>query len=205
MTDHLVPDATLGERVRSAAATAGATLVVGLGATFVVGVGLFVFGLVTKQDILTTGTGVGAGGPGQFGPDNAQSWHAIAANSPTWVAPVSLSLVLLIAWLGSCRVGRGTPGDGVMSLTVRSTDGGPVARWRHMLRTAMPMALFVAGLALGSVWVGVVLAALPWLAAFVRRDRRTAYDLVCGVRVATNAPVKGDFEWKVDTPSPRSP
>jgi hypothetical protein len=70
-----------------------------------------------------------------------------------------------------------------------------------MLRTAMPLALFVAGLTLGSVWVGVVLAALPWLTAFARSDRRTAYDLVAGVRIGTNAPVKGDFEWKVDSSS----
>ncbi len=199
MSDQLLPDATRGERVRSAAATVGATLVVGIGATLVVGIGLFVYGVVTKQDILTTGTAVGFGSPGQYGPDRAQSWHGIAANSPTWVAPVSLGLVLLIAWLGSCRFGHGTPGDGFMSLTVRTTHGAPVPRWRNMLRTAMPLALFVAGLALGSVWVGVVLAALPWLTAFVRSDRRTVYDLVSGVRVGTNAPVKGDFEWKVDT------
>jgi hypothetical protein len=204
MSDQLLPDATRGERVRSAAATAGASLVVGIGATLVVGIGLFVVGLVTKQDILTTGTAVGAGTPGQFGPDNARSWHVLAANSPTWVAPVSFSLVLLIAWLGSCRFGHGTPGDGFMSLTVRTTDGAPVPRWRNMLRTALPFGLFVVGLVLSGVWVGAGLAALPWLTAFVRSDRRTGYDLVSGVRVGTNAPVKGDFEWKVDTSTPRS-
>jgi hypothetical protein len=204
MSDQLLPDATRGERIRSAAATVGATLVVGIGATLVVGIGLFVYGVVTKQDVLTTGVGVGSGTPRPFGPDNASTWRAISALGPTWVAPVSLGLVLLIAWLGSCRFGRGTPGDGFMSLTVRTTDGDAVPRWRNMLRTAMPLALFVAGLALGSVWVGAVLAALPWLTAFVRSDRRTAYDLVSGVRVGTNAPVKGDFEWKVDRPAPRS-
>jgi hypothetical protein len=201
MSDQLLPDATRGERVRSAAATVGATIVVGIGATLVVGIGLFVYGVVTKQDVLTTGMGFGSGTPGAFGPDNASTWHAISAIGPTWVAPVSLGLVVLIAWLGSCRFGHGTPGDGVMSLTVRTTDGATVPRWRNMLRTALPFALFVAGVALGSVWLGAVLAVLPWLTAFARSDRRTAYDLVSGVRVGTNAPVKGDFEWKVDSSS----
>jgi hypothetical protein len=204
MSDQLLPDATRGERVRSAAATVGATIVVGIGATLVVGIGLFVYGVVTKQDVLTTGIGVTSGTPGPFGPANASTWRAISAIGPTWVAPVSLGLVGLIAWLGSCRFGKGTPGDGFMSLTVRTTDGAPVPRWRNMLRTALPFGLFVVGLVLSGVWVGAGLAALPWLTAFVRSDRRTGYDLVSGVRVGTNAPVKGDFEWKVDTSTPRS-
>jgi hypothetical protein len=92
-----------------------------------------------------------------------------------------------------------------MSLSARTTDGGAVARWRNMLRTALPMTLFVVGLAIGSIWLGAVLAAVPWLTAFVRSDRRTAYDLLAGVRVGTNAPVKGDFEWKVGSPSRPAP
>jgi hypothetical protein len=201
MSAQLLPDATRGERVKSAAATVGATLVVALGATFVVGIGLFVYGVVTKQDVLTTGLGVSSSTPGAFGRDNASTWRAISAIGPSWVAPVSLGLVGVIAWLGSCRMGRGTPGDGFMSLTARTTDGGAVPRWRTMLRTAMPLALFVIGVAVGSIWLGALLAALPWLTAFVRSDRRTAYDLLAGVRVGTNAPVKGDFEWKVSSPS----
>jgi hypothetical protein len=97
MSAQLLPDATRGERVRSAAVTIGATLVVGIGATLVVGIGLFVYGVVSKQDILSTGITVASGSPGQFGPDNGGSWHAISANSPAWVAPVSFGLVLLIS------------------------------------------------------------------------------------------------------------
>jgi hypothetical protein len=192
-----LPDATRSERVRSAAATLGATFIVGIGATLVVGIGLFVYGVITRTDILTTGTAVSAGTPGAFGGTQSSSWRGIAANSPTWVAPVSLTLVLLVCWLGSCRIGRGTPGDAVMSLTATTLDGGPVPRWRSMLRTGLPMLLFVLGLQIGSAWWGLLLAALPWALALVRSDHRTAYDLAAGVRVGTNAPVKGDFEWKV--------
>jgi hypothetical protein len=188
-------DATRSERVRSALATAGATAVLAVAAAFVVGLVLFVWGLVTG-DPLARALPV-ATAPGSFGPDYQSFWREMAGAGPAWVGPVSLLLVLVIAWLGSCRIGRGTPGDAIMSLTAHDADGRRPARWRAMLRTGMPLALLGVGVALGSVWLGLALATVPWLPALVRADRRSAYDLASGIRVATTAPVKGDFEWKV--------
>ena len=192
-----LPDATRGERIRSAAATVLATGVVFVTATLLVGLAMFVWALLSHDPVLNEVSG--ANTRGGLGAPFRTYWQSSTADGPGWVGPLVLGLVLLVTWLGSARIGRGTPGDAFMSLSARTVDGEPLPRWRNLLRTGVPLALFVMVTALGSVGLGIVVVALGWAPALVRSNRRTAYDLLAGVRVGTNAPVKGDFEWKVGT------
>jgi hypothetical protein len=191
-------DAGVRERVESAAVTSGVTIALFLGATLVVGMAIFLVGLLMGHGGLGGLLGGEVNGPGVFGANNAEGWRtAAAADDRPWVVPVSLGATLLITWLGSCRFGRGTPGDAFMGLTALTVDGEPAPRWRTMLRTGGPLLVLGAGVAAHSVWSGIAVVAALWLPALVRRDHRTTFDLVAGLRVATNAPVKGDYEWRV--------
>jgi hypothetical protein len=194
MSTTSLPRATRGERVRSAAATVGAAVLLALGATLVVGIVLFVWGLVVRDPAVQSLQL--AASDGAFGRQYQDYWESVARTGPGWVGPVSITVILLAVWLGSCRFGRGTPGDAVMSLTAQTTDGDTLPRWRTMLRTGLPLALFGIAVLLGSVWLGILVVAALWSPALVRSDRRTAFDLVAGVRVGTNDPVKGDFEFR---------
>ena len=190
-----LPDATRSERIRSAVATVLATGVVFVVATLLVGLAMFVWALLSHDPVLNDVAG--ANTRGGLGAPFRTYWQS--STGPGWVGQAVLGVVLLVTWLGSARIGLGTPGDAFMSLSARTVDGGPVPRWRNLLRTAVPLVLFAVGVALGSVGIGILLVAAAWAPALVRSDRRTAYDLLAGVRVGTNAPVKGDFEWKVGT------
>jgi hypothetical protein len=192
-----LPDATRGERIRSAGATVLATAVVFVVATLLVGLVLFVWALLSHDPVLNEISA--ANTRGGLGAPFRTYWSSSTSAGPAWLGPAVLGAVLIVTWLGSARMGLGTPGDAVMSLSARTVDGAPLPRWRNLLRTGVPLALFALGVALGSVWIGVALVAAGWAPALVRADRRTAYDLLAGVRVGTNAPVKGDFEWKVGT------
>jgi hypothetical protein len=190
-----LPDATRGERIRSAAATVLATAVVFVAATLVVGLAMFVWALLSHDPVLNDVSA--ANTTGGLGAPYRTFWTT--STGPGWVGPAVLVLVLLVTWLGSARIGRGTPGDAFMSLSARTVAGEPLPRWRNLLRTGVPLALFSIVTALGSFGLGIVVVALGWAPALVRSDRRTAYDLLSGVRVGTNAPVKGDYAWKVGT------
>ena len=191
-------DAGARERIQSAGVTAGVTVALFIGSTLVVGMAIFLIGLLTGHGGLGGLLGGEVNGPGVFGASNAEGWRtAAAADDRPWVVPVSLGATLLITWLGSCRLGVGTPGDAFMGLTALTVDGEPAPRWRTMLRTGLPLLVLGAGVAAHSVWSGIAVVAVLWLPALLRADHRTAFDLVAGLRVATNAPVKGDYSWRV--------
>jgi hypothetical protein len=100
-----------------------------------------------------------------------------------------------VAWLGSCRLGVGTPRDAVMALQARDDSGERVGRSRNLARTAMPVAVVGVGVLAGHPAVGLGLAAVLWAPALVRRDRRTAYDLVAGVVPHSTEPQKTSHGW----------
>ncbi len=191
-----LPVASLSERVRSGAATVVATVIVAIGATLVVGLLLFGVVLATGQRLAASGAPSPLDGGGLAGPLSGSAWSSLADATPGWLAPVSFLLVLVTTWLASCRIGRGTPGDAVMSLTTQTPSGETPPRWRTMLRTGVPLGILGVASLSHQFWIGVLVVAALWAPAFVRTDRRTAFDLVAGVRTGTNAPAKGDYAWR---------
>jgi hypothetical protein len=106
-----------------------------------------------------------------------------------WVA------VVLVVWLASCRVGRGTPGDAVMTLRAWTVDGALAGRGRTMLRTGVPVTLYaLIALLAGHVYALALLAVL-WAPALVRADRRTAVDLLVGVVPRSLRAAKTGRSW----------
>ena len=92
-----------------------------------------------------------------------------------------LVVVLLVLWPASCRFGLGTPGDAVASLRVLSVDHGYAAAWRVWARSGIYLAVFGVGVLLERPAGGALVAVLLWAVALVRRDRRSAVDLLVGL------------------------
>jgi hypothetical protein len=149
-----------GEMLASAAITLGACLLVGVSATLLVGsVGVFVdIALTDKTAAASTPTGL-----------------------PVAAVDVLVTLVLATVWTAACRLGLGSPGDGVMDLKAFSIDGRPARRRQHWVRAGLPLGAFgVLGL-LGLPAAGAALVTLAWAVCLVRSDRRSAVDLLIGV------------------------
>jgi hypothetical protein len=148
------------ELLLSAAVTIGAVILVGLVAVVVAGsVAVFVdIAMTDRSADYQTQTGL-----------------------PIEVFRVLLVLVLLVIWPATCRFGLGTPGDAVASLRVLSTDGGYAARWRVWARSGIYLAVFGACTLVERAGLGALLVLLLWAVALVRRDRRSAVDLLLGL------------------------
>jgi hypothetical protein len=149
-----------GELVLSAAVTIGAVVLVGLVAVVAAGsVAVFVdIAMTDRSADYQTQTGL-----------------------PLEVFRVLLVLVLLVIWPASCRFGLGTPGDAVASLRVLSTDGGYAARWRIWARSGVYLAVFGACTLVERPGLGALVVLLLWGVALLRRDRRSAVDLLVGL------------------------
>lgn len=148
------------ELVLSAAVTLGAVVLVGLVAVVAAGsVAVFVdIAMTDRSADYQTQTGL-----------------------PIEVFRVLLVLVLLVIWPASCRLGHGTPGDAVESLRVLATDGGYADRWRIWARSGIYLAVFGACTLVERPGLGALLVVLLWGVALVRRDRRSAVDLLIGL------------------------
>lgn len=144
----------------SAAMTIGAVILVGLVAVVAVG------SVVVFVDIAMT--------------DRSADYQT-ATGLPEQVFRVLLVVVLLVLWPASCRFGLGTPGDAVASLRVLSVDHGYAASWRVWARSGIYLAVFGAGVLLERPAGGALAAVLLWAVALVRRDRRSAVDLLVGL------------------------
>jgi hypothetical protein len=144
----------------SAAMTVGAVILVGLVAVVVAGsVAVFVdIAMTDRSADYQTQTGL-----------------------PEQVFRVLLVVVLLVVWPAACRLGRGTPGDAFTALRVLSTDHGYAATWRVWMRSGLYLAVFGAGVLLERPAVGALVCLLLWAVALVRRDRRSAVDLLVGL------------------------
>jgi len=106
-----------------------------------------------------------------------------------------LALVSILVWLTTCRLGRGTPGDAVMGILARDTEGRFVGRGRAMARTAVPVAILAVGISRGLTGIAVLLVLALWVPALVRHDRRTAFDLLAGVVPQSTEPDKTSTGW----------
>lgn len=148
------------ELLLSAVMTIGAVILVGL--VVVVAVG----SVVVFVDIAMT--------------DRTADYQT-ATGVPEQVFRVLLVVVLLVLWPASCRFGLGTPGDAVASLRVLSTDHGYADTWRVWARSGVYLAVFGAGVLLERPAGGALVVALLWAVALVRRDRRSAVDLLVGL------------------------
>lgn len=182
---------TLRERASSTAITVLACALVGVVATLLLGLVVWlvqiVFGVqVPLEGAIAPGTDIGFG----IRPVNTPPTEAMTFFSRLlWVA------VVLVVWLASCRVGRGTPGDAVMTLRAWTVDGALAGRGRTMLRTGVPVALYaLVALLAGHVYALALLAVL-WAPALVRADRRTAVDLLVGVVPRSLRAAKTGRSW----------
>lgn len=144
----------------SAAMTIGAVILVGLVAVVAVG------SVVVFVDIAMT--------------DRSADYQT-ETGLPVQVFRVLLVVVLLVLWPASCRFGIGTPGDAVASLRVLSVDHGYAATWRVWARSGIYLAVFGVGVLLERPAGGALVAVLLWAVALVRRDRRSAVDLLVGL------------------------
>jgi hypothetical protein len=187
---------TVLERLQSTAVTAGVALVVSVAAVFVVGLAAFVVALVTKSPMpqLTNRP---------VDPNDAtgvlQGWTLTDSGgsgaSMGGMALAVLALVSVVVWMTTCRLGRGTPGDAVMGILARDTEGRLVGRGRAMARTAAPVTILAIGMGTGLTGLGVLVVLALWAPALLRRDRRTAFDLLSGVVPQSTEPDKTSTGW----------
>jgi hypothetical protein len=157
------------ELVQSAALSVGAVVLVGLVAVVVVGsVAVFVdIAMTDRTADYQTPTGL-----------------------PDQVFRVLLVVVLLAVWPAACRLGHGTPGDAFVSLRVLGTDGGYADAWRVWARSGIYLAVFGAGVLVDHPALGALAVVLLWGVGLVRRDRRSAVDLLVGLVPHTGAAPK---------------
>jgi hypothetical protein len=106
---------------------------------------------------------------------------------PPIVFELALVAVLVVVWLVACRVGSGAPGDSIMGLVALDTEGHRASRGLLLARAAVPVATFGVLALLGRTGLGLVVLALLWLPAVLRRDRRGVVDLLVGVVPHTTA------------------
>ncbi|HET7900800.1 MAG TPA: RDD family protein [Candidatus Nanopelagicales bacterium] len=149
-----------GELVKSATLTVVIALGVGLIAVVLIGVVLVFFDIANTDPTADYQTQTGL---------------------PPIVFQIELVAVLIIAWLFGSRLGIGTPGDAIMSLTVLDTEGRPASRGANLARAGIPAAVFGVLALLDRAGLGVLLVLVLWGAALVRRDRRSVVDLLVGV------------------------
>ena len=114
-----------------------------------------------------------------------------------WFTYLSLVVSCVVAAVAASRMGRGTIGDAVFSLTVTGVDGGAVSSRQQLFRAALPVAIVAIGSLVGLVWLFVVVVLAGSLYGLTRRDRRGLYELAFGVVQHSTEPVKGSPEqWR---------
>lgn len=184
------------ERLQSAAVTVGAALVVGVVAAVVAGIAAFVVAFVRGTDMPTlTYRSVDPNDPSSaLGPWTLTNTGASGAGMGA-AALLTLAVVGVLVWLATCRMGRGTPGDAVMGILARDTEGRLIGARRAMLRTGVPMLMLVGGTALGLTRMSLLLVVVLWLPALVRHDRRSVFDLVAGVVPQSTEPERTSTGW----------
>ena len=184
------------ERLQSTAVTAGAALVVSLGAVFIVGLGAFVVAIATKSPTPQfTNRAADPNDPTGVLPGWTLTDSGGSGTSMGAAALAVLVLVSIVVWMTTCRLGRGTPGDAVMGILARDTEGRLVGRGRAMARTAAPVAILAIGIGTGLAGLAVLLVLALWAPALLRQDRRTAFDLLCGVVPQSTEPDKTSTGW----------
>lgn len=114
-----------------------------------------------------------------------ESLAALAAAAPAWIAPVSLTVDVLIAWLVVTQFGRRTVGDAVMSLTTVGSDGVRARRRANLARTALPAVLVLVGALGHRLPLAVVVMAAMWVPTLVTDEERSLFDRVARVWVVS--------------------
>jgi uncharacterized RDD family membrane protein YckC len=102
-------------------------------------------------------------------------------SGPEWLWTTLLALWLLLYYGGSWSVAGKTPGMATLGLRVVARDGGPLPRWRGVLR-APALALSFATFGLG--FVGIVIG----------REHRGLQDVIAGSVVV--------YDWDARVPQP---
>jgi hypothetical protein len=126
--------------------------------------------------------------------------------NPVVAAAVYLAIAIGVVLVTS-RAGRGSIGDAVCHLTAIDAQGAPVARWRNVANSALPVLVWALASALANPRLALLAVLMLWLPALVRHDRRSVYSLITGTHYGIpegfvlrkrpkQPPVKVDGQWR---------
>lgn len=189
---HTAQPPSVLERTQSAGVTALAAAAIAGAITLVLGVIMLATSIAINKRV--PGLDVGTDG-------SSLVRNPYTDGQSDWMGILALVVVVTLTWLGTCRFGLGTPGDAVMNVIAEDSDGAPAGRRQNLVRTGLPFAVFCLAVLAHRPGAGFLVLAALWAPALLRRDRRTAFDLIAGVVPRSTAPLKVARGW---TDVPRS-